>query len=116
MRWVGPPPKPRRRPTAAPARRRLPVAASPLDLALLAAATPCSPTLLPPLPSAPAQGGEDPLSLPPHGTEVFVGGLPKTVGEQQLRDFASEAGDVHSAKLIRDPNNPSQNRGYGFVK
>jgi heterogeneous nuclear ribonucleoprotein R len=65
---------------------------------------------------AEAQGGEDPLSLPPHGTEVFVGGLPKTLGEQQLRDFASEVGDVHSAKLIRDPNNPSQNRGYGFVK
>lgn len=59
---------------------------------------------------------EDPLSLPPHGTEVFIGGLPRTITEQQLRDFASEAGDVHSAKLIKDPNNPSQNRGYGFIK
>lgn len=62
------------------------------------------------------QGGEDPLSLPPHGTEIFIGGLPRGITEQQLRDFASEAGDVHSARLIRDPNNPSQNRGYGFVK
>lgn len=61
-------------------------------------------------------GGEDPLSLPPHGTEVFVGGLPKQLGEQQLRDFAAEAGDVHSARLIKDPANPAQNRGYGFVK
>jgi heterogeneous nuclear ribonucleoprotein R len=59
---------------------------------------------------------EDPLSLPPHGTEIFIGGLPRNITEQQLRDFASEAGDVHSAKLIRDPHNPSQNRGYGFVK
>lgn len=65
---------------------------------------------------ADAQGAEDPLSLPPHGTEVFIGGLPRNITEQQLRDFASEAGDVHSAKLIRDPNNPSQNRGYGFIK
>ena len=61
-------------------------------------------------------GAEDPLSLPPHGTEVFIGGLPRGLTEQQLRDFASEAGDVHSAKLIKDPNNPSQNRGYGFIK
>ncbi|KAL4857414.1 Phototropin-1B [Chlorella vulgaris] len=59
---------------------------------------------------------EDPMSLPPHGTEVFIGGLPRTITEQQLRDFASEVGDVHSAKLIKDPSNPSQNRGYGFIK
>lgn len=96
---------------------------SPPPLLTAAAATP-APSTLPACARAPQpisslasqQGGEDPLSLPPHGTEVFVGGLPKTLGEQQLRDFASEAGDVHSAKLIRDPNNPSQNRGYGFVK
>lgn len=56
------------------------------------------------------------MSLPPHGTEVFIGGLPRALTEQQLRDFASEVGDVHSAKLIRDPNNSAQNRGYGFVK
>lgn len=61
-------------------------------------------------------GGEDPLSLPPHGTEVFIGGLPRAITEQQLRDFASEAGDVHSAKLVKDPNNPAQNRGFGFIK
>lgn len=69
-----------------------------------------------PIAHIPLQGAEDPLSLPPHGTEVFIGGLPRNITEQQLRDFASEAGDVHSAKLIRDPNNPSQNRGYGFIK
>ena len=33
----------------------------------------------------------------------------------QVRDFASEAGDVHSAKLIKDPDT-KQNKGYGFIK
>eukprot|EP00887_Chlorella_sp_A99_P007263 scaffold2.g7263.t1 len=58
----------------------------------------------------------DPLSLPPHGTEVFVGGLARGATADQLREFASEAGDVHSVKLIKDPTNPEQNKGYGFVK
>ncbi len=81
-----------------------------------AAAAPVTHTPSHPVALVLAQGAEDPLSLPPHGTEVFIGGLPRNITEQQLRDFASEAGDVHSAKLIRDPNNPSQNRGYGFIK
>lgn len=59
---------------------------------------------------------EDPLNLPPHGTEVFVGGIHRSTTDEQLREFASEAGEVYSIKLVRDPSNPAQNRGYAFVK
>jgi RNA recognition motif-containing protein len=57
----------------------------------------------------------DPLSLPPHGSEVFAGGLDRGATEAQLREFASEAGEVFSVKLMLDHEAPSQNRGYGFV-
>ncbi|GAB4820056.1 hypothetical protein N2152v2_007102 [Parachlorella kessleri] len=59
---------------------------------------------------------EDPLSLPPHGTEIFIGGLPRAVTDGELHDFAAQAGEVFSAQLIKDPQNPANNRGYGFVK
>ena len=62
------------------------------------------------------QDAVDPLSLPPHGTEVFIGGLNRAATVDQVREFGSEVGDVHSVKLIREPGNPSQNKGYGFVK
>ena len=55
------------------------------------------------------------MCLPPHGTEVFIGGLVRSMTEDELRAFASEAGQVFSIKLMRDPQAPSQNRGYGFV-
>lgn len=58
---------------------------------------------------------EDPLSLPPHGTEVFIGGLPRSCTEDELREFASKAGDVHSIRLSKDPASSAQNKGYGFV-
>lgn len=34
------------------------------------------------------------LSLPPHGSEVFIGGLPRNVGEEDLRDLCEPMGDI----------------------
>ncbi|KAK9837452.1 hypothetical protein WJX81_003692 [Elliptochloris bilobata] len=67
-------------------------------------------------PAATCTDPDDPLSLPPHGTEVFVGGVPRTATEAQLAALASETGEVHSVTLLKDPQNASQNRGFGFVK
>lgn len=60
------------------------------------------------------RGGDadDPLSLPPHGTEVFVGGVPRTATDAQLATLASETGEVHSVTLLKDPQNSMQNRGH----
>lgn len=58
---------------------------------------------------------EDPLSLPPHGSEVFMGGLNRSATDWQIREFASEVGEVYSIKMIRDQTNPDHNKGYCFV-
>lgn len=34
------------------------------------------------------------LSLPPHGSEVFIGGLPRDVGEEDLRDLCEALGEI----------------------
>ena len=44
---------------------------------------------------------EDPLSLPPHGAEVFMGGVPRAASEVEIREFASEAGEVRAQALSR---------------
>jgi len=40
-----------------------------------------------------------------------VGGVPRTATDAQLAALAAEMGDVHSVTLLKDPQNPSQNRG-----
>jgi hypothetical protein len=51
------------------------------------------------------------MAQPPHGTEVFVGGVPRAATEAQLREFAEALGEVHSVVLLKDPQNAEQNRG-----
>ncbi|KAK9905524.1 hypothetical protein WJX75_001554 [Coccomyxa subellipsoidea] len=62
------------------------------------------------------KSADDPMSEPPHGTEVFVGGIPRTASEEQLKVFAEAVGEVHAVVLLKDPQNNEQNRGFGFVK
>ena len=58
------------------------------------------------------RSADDPMAQPPHGTEVFVGGVPRTATEEQLKALASEIGEVHGITLLREPQNPQQNRGW----
>ena len=37
---------------------------------------------------------EDPLARPPHGSEVFVGGISKEVTEDELRDLCASCGEL----------------------
>ena len=34
------------------------------------------------------------LALPPHGSEVFIGGLPRDVSEEDLRDLCDSIGEL----------------------
>ena len=36
----------------------------------------------------------DPANQPAHGSDVFIGGIPKELTDEQLREFASPAGEV----------------------
>lgn len=51
---------------------------------------------------------EDPLALPPHGSEVFVGGLSKDTVEDDLREICSPHGDIFKVRIVRD-------KGFAFV-
>ena len=42
------------------------------------------------------------LALPPHGSEVFIGGLPRDVSEEDLRDLCEALGEIF--EVSSNPN------------
>ena len=38
---------------------------------------------------------EELLALPPHGCEVFIGGLPRDITEEDLRELCEPLGEVY---------------------
>ncbi len=46
---------------------------------------------------------------------IYVGNLPYSIRNQELRDAFEEFGDVESAEVILDRRS-KRSRGYGFVK
>jgi RNA recognition motif-containing protein len=47
--------------------------------------------------------------------KLFVGGLPYSTQEDEIRDLFAQAGEVVSANIIRD-RFTNQSRGFGFVE
>ncbi|KAJ6729649.1 hypothetical protein OIU85_020547 [Salix viminalis] len=54
------------------------------------------------------------LSLPPHGSEVFIGGLPKDVMEDELRDLCETIGEIFELRLMKD-RDTGESKGFAFV-
>ncbi|CAL0315419.1 unnamed protein product [Lupinus luteus] len=54
------------------------------------------------------------LALPPHGSEVFIGGLPRDVCEDDLRELCELIGDIHEVRLMKD-RDTGEGKGYAFV-
>jgi RNA recognition motif-containing protein len=48
-------------------------------------------------------------------TKIYVGNLPFSATEEQLKELFSQAGTVTSVSLITD-RNTGQSRGFGFVE
>ena len=48
--------------------------------------------------------------------KLYVGNLPYTVDDAQLRDMFSKAGEVASATIIIDRMNRNRSKGFGFVE
>lgn len=40
------------------------------------------------------------LALPPHGSEVFIGALPRDITEDDLRDLCDSVGDIVEVRFI----------------
>lgn len=54
------------------------------------------------------------LSLPPHGSEIFIGGLPKDVVEEDLSDLCEPFGDVVEVRLVKN-RDTNEIKGFAFV-
>ena len=48
-------------------------------------------------------------------TNLYVGGLPYSITDDQLRDLFAEHGNVDSARVITD-RDTGRSRGFGFVE
>ncbi|XP_076928922.1 heterogeneous nuclear ribonucleoprotein Q-like isoform X1 [Bidens hawaiensis] len=54
------------------------------------------------------------LALPPHGSEVFIGGLPRDVAEEDLSELCEPFGDVVEVRLVRN-RDTNESKGFAFV-
>ncbi|CAO2814471.1 unnamed protein product [Amaranthus hypochondriacus] len=54
------------------------------------------------------------LSLPPHGSEVFIGGLPKDVTDEDLRELCEPIGEIFEVRLMKNKDT-GEVKGYAFV-
>lgn len=54
------------------------------------------------------------LALPPHGSEIFIGGLPRDVVEEDLSDLCEPFGDVVEVRLVKNKDT-NENKGFAFV-
>ncbi|GIL72885.1 hypothetical protein Vretimale_4552 [Volvox reticuliferus] len=56
---------------------------------------------------------EDPMSQPPHGTEVFISKIPREASDSQLKAFCEMAGEVYAMRVPKDRES-NTNKGYCF--
>ncbi|KAJ0985539.1 hypothetical protein J5N97_003895 [Dioscorea zingiberensis] len=54
------------------------------------------------------------LALPPHGSEVYVGGIPHDTSEEGLKSFCESVGEVTEVRLMKSKDS-AENKGYAFV-
>ncbi|KAK3140181.1 hypothetical protein QOZ80_5AG0397190 [Eleusine coracana subsp. coracana] len=54
------------------------------------------------------------LALPPHGSEVFIGGLPRDITEEDLRELCEAFGEIYEVRLTKDKET-KENKGFAFV-
>lgn len=54
------------------------------------------------------------LALPPHGSEVYLGGIPRDVSEDDLRAFCESIGEVTEVRIMKGKDS-HEAKGYAFV-
>nr|GLL36276.1 heterogeneous nuclear ribonucleoprotein Q [Ipomoea trifida] len=54
------------------------------------------------------------LDLPPHGSEVFIGGLPKDISEEDLRDLCEPMGEIFEIRIMKN-RDTGESKGFAFV-
>ncbi|MBA0736042.1 hypothetical protein Gogos_009634, partial [Gossypium gossypioides] len=54
------------------------------------------------------------LARPPHGSEVYIGGIPHDVSQEDLKDFCESVGEVTEVRIMKGKDT-SENKGFAFV-
>ncbi|XP_059430475.1 heterogeneous nuclear ribonucleoprotein Q-like [Corylus avellana] len=54
------------------------------------------------------------LSLPPHGSEVYIGGIPHDASDEGLRVFCESVGEVTEVRIMKGKDS-GENKGFAFV-
>ncbi|KAL6322132.1 hypothetical protein AAG906_005071 [Vitis piasezkii] len=54
------------------------------------------------------------LALPPHGSEIFIGGLPREALEEDLRDLCEPIGEALEVRLMKNRDS-GESKGYAFI-
>ncbi|KAG9440053.1 hypothetical protein H6P81_020218 [Aristolochia fimbriata] len=54
------------------------------------------------------------LALPQHGSEVYLGGIPPDVTEEDLKGFCASIGEVTEVRIMKGKDS-SENKRYAFV-
>ncbi|XP_062112750.1 heterogeneous nuclear ribonucleoprotein Q [Humulus lupulus] len=54
------------------------------------------------------------LALPPHGSEVYLGGIPYGASEDDLRAFCESVGEVTEVRIMKGKDS-GEAKGYAFV-
>ncbi|CAH9106131.1 unnamed protein product [Cuscuta epithymum] len=54
------------------------------------------------------------LDIPPHGSEVFIGGLSKDVTEEDLRNLCEPIGDIFEIRVMKN-RDTGESKGFAFV-
>lgn len=70
-------------------------------------------------PKAPSYSGDtsehaELLALPAHGSEVFIGGLPRDVSEEDLRDLCDSIGEIFEIRVMKN-RDTGESKGFAFV-
>ncbi|XP_027108575.1 heterogeneous nuclear ribonucleoprotein Q isoform X4 [Coffea arabica] len=54
------------------------------------------------------------LGLPPHGSEVFIGGLPRDVSEIDLKNLCESIGEIFEIRVMKN-RDTGESKGFAFV-
>lgn len=54
------------------------------------------------------------LALPPHGSEVYVGGISQDASEEDLKSFCESVGEVTEVRIMKGKDS-GENKGFAFV-
>ncbi|OMO49542.1 hypothetical protein CCACVL1_30943 [Corchorus capsularis] len=54
------------------------------------------------------------LARPPHGSEVYIGGIPHDLSQEDLKSFCESVGEVTEVRIMKGKDS-SENKGFAFV-